>query len=134
MGLILVARATNVISERFPWLLLGKSHETRLVLQCIKMVVCRTAFFPKSHFLKAVEISQKMSFKETLILIIVIIIITVVHLSTVDKKSFKLFRQKKLIKKKKGKIIYLYKSGNVDFFVMFEILSKLQELICGKVK
>ena len=118
MGLILVARATNVISERFPWLLLGKSRETRLALQCIKMVVCRTAFFPKSHFLKAVEISQKMSFKETLILIIVIIIITVVHLSTVDKKSFKLFRQKKLIKKKKEVKSYIYIKAEMLIFLL----------------
>ena len=118
MGLILVARATNVISERFPWLLLGKSRETRLALQCIKMVVCRTAFFPKSRFLKAVEISQKMSFKETLILIIVIIIITVVHLSTVDKKSFKLFRQKKLIKKKKEEKSYICIKAEMLIFLL----------------
>ena len=118
MGLILVARATNVISERFPWLLLGKSRETRLALQCIKMVVCRTAFFPKSRFLTAVEISQKMSFKETLILIIVVITITVVHLSTVDKKSFKLFRQKKLIKKKKEVKSYICIKAEMLIFLL----------------
>ena len=52
-GADLVARATNVISERFPWLLLGKSRETRLALQCIKMFVCRTAFFSQKSFFKS---------------------------------------------------------------------------------
>ena len=55
---------------------------------------------------------------------------------TVEKKGFTEFGQKKLIKtcQKGGKIINLYKGENVNFFIMFKILSKLQELSCGKVK
>ena len=30
--------------------------------------------------------------------------------------------------------MYLYKGVNVIFFIMFKILSKLQEFLCGKVK
>ena len=43
--------------------------------------------------------------------------------------------KKKLIKicQKIGKIIYLYKDVNVNFFIMFKLLSKLQELSCSKV-
>ena len=67
LGLILVAHATNVISKPFPWLLLNRSHETCLALQCIEVVVCRTAFFHKSTFIsKAVNWNPtKKSFQET---------------------------------------------------------------------
>ena len=44
--------------------------------------------------------------------------------------------EEKLIKvsHKRGKIIYLYKSVNINFFIAFKILSKFQESSCGKVK
>ena len=38
------------------------------------------------------------------------------------------------ISKKIGKVIYMYIGLNINFFIMFKILSKLQELSCGKVK
>ena len=69
-------------------------------------------------------------------LIIIIINIAIAHLLTVDKKKFRIILTKKLIKisRKRGKIIYSYKDVNVDFLIMFKILSKLQELVSGKVK
>ena len=52
-----------------------------------------------------------------------IIIISVI----VDKRRFDIIWTKKPIKisQKRGKIIYLYKGVNVNFFIMFKILSKL---------
>ena len=39
------------------------------------------------------------------------------------------------IGQKKGKIIYFYKSVDINFFiVLFKILSILQGLLCGKIK
>ena len=46
--LILVAPATNVISEPFPWLVSTRSLKTCLALQCVRVVVCSTAFFHES--------------------------------------------------------------------------------------
>ena len=38
------------------------------------------------------------------------------------------------IRRKRGKIIYLYKGQIVNFFIMFQISPKIQELSCGQVK
>ena len=44
LRLTLVAHATNVISEPFPWLILNSSRKTCLALQYIGVVVCNAAF------------------------------------------------------------------------------------------
>ena len=51
-----------------------------------------------------------------------------------QKKILDNLEKEKLIKtsRKRQKIMYLYKSINI-FFVMFKILSKLQELSCEKI-
>ena len=38
------------------------------------------------------------------------------------------------VSQKRGKIIYLYKSENIDFFITFKVSSKFQESSFGKVK
>ena len=60
----LVASATNVISEPFAWLVSNGLRKTCAALQCIRMVVCGTAFFIKVPlFAKTViEIPQKNAF------------------------------------------------------------------------
>ena len=77
MGLILVAHATNVISEPFPWLLLNRLRETCLTLHFVKMAVCRTE-------------------KYVFILIIIVIIIAIAHLLAADKKRFHMIWTKKV--------------------------------------
>ena len=47
----LLVPATNVIFEPFPWLEPNRSRKTCLVLQCIRVVVCNTAFFIKVSLL-----------------------------------------------------------------------------------
>ena len=47
----IVAHATNVTSEPFPWLILNRLRKTCLVLQCIGVVVCSAAFFHKRKFI-----------------------------------------------------------------------------------
>ena len=44
--------------------------------------------------------------------------------------------EKKLIKgsQKRGEIIYLYKSININYFISFKISSKFQETSLGKVR
>ena len=51
LRLTLVAHATNVTSEPFPWLILNRLRKTCLVLQCIGVVVCSAAFFHKRKFI-----------------------------------------------------------------------------------
>ena len=68
--------------------------------------------------------------------LIIIIIIVIVNLLTVDKKKgFTQFREKSRFKSttEGGKIIYLYKSVNINFFIKFKIISKLQEISCRKL-
>ena len=74
--LILVAPATNVISESSAWLVPNRLRKTCLALQCIRVVVCGTAFFIDLNKTKLITMCQK-----------------------------------------RGKIIYLYKDVNVNFFV-----------------
>ena len=47
-----------------------------------------------------------------------------------DKKS----QLKSAKKEEKSCIICLYKDVSVNFFILFKLFSKLQELSCGKVK
>ena len=54
LRLILINPATNVIFEKFPWLILNRSRNTYPTLQRMRVVVCSTAFFIKvSLFLKS---------------------------------------------------------------------------------
>ena len=57
----------------------------------------------------------------------VIMIIVIVHLFTIDKKSFYLIQKQLKSAKKREKIIYLYKSIKIDFCITLKILSKFQE-------
>ena len=41
--------ASNVISKTFTWLLLNRSSKTCLALQCVRVVVCSTAFYHESN-------------------------------------------------------------------------------------
>ena len=60
VSLNLVALATNMISQPFPWLVLNRSYKTCLALQCVSVVVCKTIFFTKVSLLwKTNEIPQK---------------------------------------------------------------------------
>ena len=54
----------NVISEPFACLVTKRLRKTCLVLQCIRVIVCGTAFFIKVRLFSktAIEIPQKMSF------------------------------------------------------------------------
>ena len=130
--------------SHFPWLTLNWMRKTCPALQCIRVVVCRTAFFHKSTFifenclLKSRKkcLSRKLLTLIIIIIIIIFVIIVIVHLLTVDKKIFHKTRQKTLIKisQKRAKIIYLHKSVSIDFFIIFIILEKRQELSCGNVE
>ena len=64
---LLVAPATNVITEPFPLVVPNRSRKTCLALQCIRVVVCSTAFFIKvSLFLNNVYWNPgRMSLSET---------------------------------------------------------------------
>ena len=131
VGLILGAHGTNVISERSQWLLINRSGETYLALQCIKVVSYRTEKY--LYFRKLlIGIPQKMFFQKTfnILIIIIIIIIAIVRLLTVDKKMFHIIWAKRLINisQEKEKIIYLYKSVNVKNFI------KTSRVIMCKVK
>ena len=82
--LILVAPATNVISEPFPWLLPNRSPKSRQYLQ-ISFFFRKVSLFSKIVYWNP----AKMSFRETLTLIIVnIIIIAIIYLVTVYKNGF----------------------------------------------
>ena len=124
--LILVATATNVISEPFPWSALNRSGKTCLALQYIRVVVCRTALFHKSTFiLTTVDLNLiKMSFQETFE--------TYYHycafIGCQQRKVWYNLDKKNLTKisRKRGKIVYLCKGVNVNFFIMFQVLPKLQ--------
>ena len=93
MRLILVAAATNVISEPFPWLVLNRTRKTCLALQCIRVVVYSTVFLIKGIlFSKTVYGNPaEMSFQKTFDVIIIII----VHLLTINKGSFDIIWTKK---------------------------------------
>ena len=56
MRLILVAPATNVIFEPFPWLVVNLSRQACLALQFVRVVVCSKAcfFIKESLFSKSV--------------------------------------------------------------------------------
>ena len=87
---MLIAPATNVISQPFPWLVRNKLRKTCLTFQCIRWVVCSIAFFftKVSLFLKTIYWSPaKVHFQKILTLIIIIFIIDVIHLFTVDEKK-----------------------------------------------
>ena len=100
------------------------------------MVVYRTGFFIKAHlFSKTINWNPaKMSFQETFD-----INYYYHYCAFIDwrqKRSFTWFIQIEGIKfsQKRGKIIYLYKTVNINFFIIFKISSKFQELPCSKVK
>ena len=63
LRLILVNPATNVIFEKFPWLILNRSRNTYPTLQRMRVVVCSTAFFHEQKFI--LKNLAKMSFQET---------------------------------------------------------------------
>ena len=89
-------------------------------------------FFYKSKF--TLENFRKIPFHETFD-IIIIFIIFINYLFTVSEKvSHNL--EKRLIKvsQKGGKIIYLYKSVNINFSITFTILSTFQGSSFRKVK
>ena len=116
-------------------LVLNRLRKTGLALQCIRVVVYRIAFFIKERlFSKIINWNPEKNvflgnFWHWLLLLSLLI-----SLLTVDKKDFIWFKQKKLLKisQKRGKIIYLYKSVNINFSIIFKLLSKLQESSCIK--
>ena len=69
---------------------------------------------------------------KSLTLIIVIIITDTVHLFTLDKKRFHIIRTK--LAKKGERLCICIKAQISNFLIIFKILSKFQELSCGKVK
>ena len=86
-----------------------------------------------------------MSFRDAFDTIIIIIIMmmmmmmmmmmitVIVHLFTVGKKVWLNLEAIK-VSQKRGKIIYLYKSVNINFCLTFKILSKFQESSTEKFK
>ena len=103
------------ISEQFLWLLLYKSRETCLALQCIRMVVCRTEKYVLT----------------LLLTVIIIIIIAIAHLLTVDKKRFHIKANQN--QPRKRKIIYLYKSVNVNFLLCLKIYQNFKRYYAVKL-
>ena len=84
-----MAPATNVNSEPFPWLVLNRSRGTCPGLQCIRMVVCKTAFFIRVPlFSNTGYRNLAKCFSRKLLTLIIFIIIVIVHLLTVEKKWF----------------------------------------------
>ena len=55
LRLTLIVLATNIISQSFPWLVVSKSYKICLALQCVRVVVCSTAFFTKISLLSKTD-------------------------------------------------------------------------------
>ena len=120
---MLVAPATNIFPEPFPWLVLNRSHNTCLALQFIRAVVCSTAFFIKVYFQKIfIEIPLKCLFWKLLTLLFLLLL------------SLLLLYILYIIQPKKRKNHVFVWKCKYYFFITFTILSKFQELSCWKVK
>ena len=94
LRMILVNPATNVIFEKFPWLILNRSRNTYPTLQCMRVVVGSTAFFHKSKFI--FKNPLKCLSRKLLTSIIIIIIVFIVHLFTVDINTFHIILKKRV--------------------------------------
>ena len=94
LRLILVNPATNVIFEKFPWLILNRSRNTYPTLQRMSVVVGSTAFFHKSKFI--FKNPLKCLSRKLLTSIIIIIIVFIVHLFTVDINTFHIILKKRV--------------------------------------
>ena len=92
--LIIVNPATNVIFEKFHWLILNRSRNTYPTLQRMRVVVGSTAFFHKSKFI--FKNPLKCLSRKLLTSIIIIIIVVIVHLFTVDINTFHTILKKRV--------------------------------------
>ena len=93
LKIILVNPVTNVIFEKFPWLILNRSRNTYPTLQRMRVVVGSTAFFHKSKFI--FKNPLKCLSRKLLTSIVIIIIVVIVYLFTVDINKFHIILKKR---------------------------------------